>query len=166
MKKNIRNLFYIQCENGNILNVFLENNIVAVGWAELGNLKSIKRYDEVKNLFKNYYPSLTDGQQSSKASILFKFLKEIRTGDYIITFDISSKIFYIGEVLSNYKYLLKYPDKPNVKNVQWKYYVEKVSLSQTTKYKLGALRTVFLVNPDAAKEIIAKARLIKKTEKI
>ena len=68
-------------KNAFLIDEFKENNIVAIGWG-LGNLKD-KSKEEIEELVYEKYPNKTKNQNTIIVAQEYKFLKDIKKGDYV-----------------------------------------------------------------------------------
>ena len=82
--------------NSFLINEFLNQNLIAIGW-NLGDL-SDKSSNEIIELFKNKYLDTRSAKQ------VVRFVQDINIGDYVITSDNESKIYYLGIITSSYYY--------------------------------------------------------------
>lgn len=88
--------------------------------------------------------------------IIDAFVNVIKAGDYVVTYDKSSCLYYIGEVIGDYFFddnLSK--DYPNLRKVKWNNKViSRDDLSSASKNSLGSVSTVFHLSHEAENEII------------
>jgi len=99
-------------------------------------------------------------------SQVLRFLKEIKAGDTVITYDRDRRIYYIGKVLSQAVWSPdKVPNMPHVRQVHWTHRVLRDRLNVDTKNTLGAIQTLFQVKKRAADELLEKAVPINEPEK-
>lgn len=88
--------------------------------------------------------------------IIDAFVNVIKAGDYVVTYDKSSRLYYIGEVIGDYFFddnLSK--DYPNLRKVKWNNKViSRDDLSSASKNSLGSVSTVFHLSHEAENEII------------
>jgi len=137
---------------------FIQKNIVALGWSEMGNFDLTSTKVKLIPVYQQTYASHTDGQVQNGVSQLVRFIQEIKVGDMIMTHDRDKQLYYTGEIISTCKWqpdLLN--ELPRIRDVHWKSYVPRSILSSETKNSLGAIQTLFLVRGKSAAEILAKA---------
>src|SRR5687768_4359629 len=93
---------------GYLIEEFLSNNIIAIGWNELGQISDSIDYAQLKEIFKAVYPDDKVGRVNQSVSQIWKFIKEIRIGDKVVTYDSGTRQYYLGEIISNYKFNAEY----------------------------------------------------------
>ena len=65
--------------------LFLNQNIIAIGWPEMGDLSQlVSSRDEFKERFLKTYPNGKKGAVATSAGMLFWFVHEVQIGDYIV----------------------------------------------------------------------------------
>lgn len=145
-------------EGAFLIDRFKNENRVVIGW-EIGDLNKVKNLDEIKNLIKKHQPEKKVGQVNIAASQISKFRFNFKKGDYVISYDPQNRLYLVGEITSDYIYDDKfYPENPleycDVREVKWLGEVKRDILKTATKNTLGAISTIFEINPDARKEIL------------
>jgi len=145
-------------EGAFLIDRFKNENRVVIGWS-LGDLTNIKSADEIKQLFRDKYPEKKEGNINISASQVSKFRFEFKIGDNVVSYDPQNRIYLVGEITSDYIYDGKfYPEDHleycDTRNVKWLGKVQRDVLSTSTKNTLGAISTIFEINPDSAGEII------------
>jgi len=160
-------MWMLRSQAGQLLPRFLEDGIVALGWAEIGDLKNKTRESIKKSLYNNF-PQKDYKAIPTWTGILENFVHNVEKGDLIITYDPSMRIYYVAEVIGNYKYMKSYSDIPNVRKVKW--FDQEISrdmLSLKAKHSLGATMSLFRVPKGIEteiKEILAGKKVPPKTE--
>ena len=65
--------------------LFLHENVIAIGWKEIGDLKQINSSrDAFKKQYEKVYPDAKKGAIANGAGMLYRFVHEVQIGDYII----------------------------------------------------------------------------------
>lgn len=86
-------------------NLFLQNNVIAIGWEEMGSLDEIeKTRDDFKTAYSKVYFDATKGSVATSAGQLYRFVCEMQIGDYIIFPSKIDRKINIGVVESDYFY--------------------------------------------------------------
>ena len=143
-----------------LIDAFKERNIVALGW-DLGNLKD-KNADDIKRLMKEKYPDENKNCLSNASSQVIKFRHTIKKGDYVLSYNPSSRKYLLGEITSDY-YFSKDLENEGIdyirghndtRDVKWLGEVSRDKLKVSTKNTLGAISTLFNINEDAEKDIL------------
>ena len=145
---------------------FLELELVAIGWDELGPIEEDETKSQLLRRYQTTYPDQSAGSAQTGVSQVLRFLKEIKVGDTVVTYDRDRRIYYIGKVLSQTMWSPdKVPNMPRVRQVNWTHRVLRDRLSVDTKNTLGAIQTLFQVKKRAADELLEKAVPINEPEK-
>ena len=146
-------LWIVRSNNGEYIESFLTEHVVGLNWLPNENLQG-KDLQSIKAILLKYYP---DKEKSipSWASMINNFVNKISIGDYVLTYDPSSRIYYIGKIKGEYLFCPKTNDCHHVRKVQWeKQEISRDSLSNDTKNSLGSTLTVFQLKKEQEKEII------------
>lgn len=143
-----------------LIDAFKERNIVALGWG-LGDLKD-KNADDIKRLMEETYPDESKYALGIASSQVIKFRHTIKKGDYVLSYNPSSRKYLLGEITSDY-YFSKDLENEDIdyigghndtRNVKWLGEVSRDKLKVSTKNTLGAISTLFNINEDAKKDIL------------
>lgn len=133
---------------------FLNRNVVAIGWAEAGDYVSARSKDELSSRIKAAYPDRTDRQTEVTVGQIWRFLRDVRQGDAVLTYDPSTRLYHIGRIEGEADYRPDdIPSLPVQRPVGWTASVSRDDLSPRAKGKLGALLTLFLVEDQTAHEL-------------
>jgi len=146
-------LWVVRSNNGEYIEQFLTENVVGLNWLPDENLKG-KDLQSIKSTLLKHYP---DKAKSIPvwAGIINSFINKIGIGDYVLTYDPSSRIYYIGKIAGDYFFNSKFNDCPHTRKVHWnKQEISRDSLSNDTKNSLGSTLTVFQLRKDQEKEIL------------
>ena len=140
-------------EGSFLIDEFLKNNIVAIGW-DLGDLTD-KSDDEIRVLFQNKYKNLRSVNQ------VLRFKNEIQIGDYVLTAKGATRTYFIGKITTDYhrNHVITQKDSSgdnyfDVRNVEWLGEVQRDSLKKSTQGTVGANNTVFKINDDAKDDVL------------
>lgn len=107
-------------ENNNIINQWFNNNIVSIGFSEIGNPKDYDTKDKLLVRCDEIYNNEAPIFRIRIESQLWKFSREIDIGDKIITFSIKDESYYLATVKNNYVFLPEVSkDTPNIIKVEW-----------------------------------------------
>lgn len=136
---------------------FREHGVAALGWKTLGKLSSATTKEEILQLFDEHYPAAKRKTRSTWANQVVRFISEIAVGDYVTTYDPELRVYLLGTVKSDYEWQPKLEDMPHTRKVKWSLRVPRDSLSGPTKNTIGAIQTLFLLNEDAAADLLKNA---------
>lgn len=138
--------------NDNLIDFWIKNGIVTVGWSEVGNPLEYETKDKLLMKCDEVYSSVMPAKRIQYESQIWRFSREILKNDRIITYNAATREYYIGIVLEDYKYMDdKYPKYPNVLKVKWiEKRISEKSISKELKDSLSQNYVVFRVfNCDA-----------------
>ncbi len=142
---------------GRYFEEFKNNSIVAIGWAEIGNLSSLRTRDDLSRAVASTYPDYKPGKAINSVGQLNRFVREMKINDRVLTYDPSERVYLVGTIVSEYEYspsILE--DDPNTRRVRWEGEVPRDVLSVPTRNTLGSILTLFLLSSEASKEIEEK----------
>ena len=134
---------------------FLTKNIVSIGWNETGDLAKVENIEKLKELIKKNYPEYKDGQVISSAGQIYRFLFEFKKGDCVMTYNPSERIYWIGEIESDYKFDDKICEYFHTRKIKWIGKVQRDDLSTSSKNILGATLTIFDIPKQAREELFS-----------
>lgn len=149
------NMWMVRAEvQGRYFEEFKTNSIVAVGWVDVGDLSPLKTREDFSRAVTKAYPDFKPGKIINSVGQLHRFAREIKINDRVLTYDPSERVYLVGTIVSEYEYLPSIlADDPNVRRVKWEGTVLRDSLSIPTRNTLGSILTLFLLSPEASKEI-------------
>lgn len=142
-------------ENARSIEDFLQRKIIAIGWKLVGDLTKVKSATEVKEKLRKEYPHFKDGKTNISAATLFKFKNEFKVGQLVITYDPNERLYWIGEITSDYQY--RPNDLENLihfRSVSWIKSVSRDILSTKSKNSLGSTVTIFKIADEAREELL------------
>lgn len=142
-------------EGAYLIEDFLKNKSVAIGWDEVGDLSKVTDVEVVKKKLRTSYPQFKDGQVNNFSGQLSRFRNEFTKGQSVITYNPNERVYWIGEIMSDYEYLPQLiKSYPHVRKVEWKQSVSRDQLSTTSKNSLGSTLTIFKISPLTVKELL------------
>ncbi len=142
-------------EGARLMPYFIEHSVVAIGLSELGYLDNQLSKEALNEYVRSECSHLYERPAISIVSLLFRFLNNINIGDNILSYDAKSKIYYIGEVISEPFFDEDIiPQHPRLIKVKWMSQVEKKLLCKSTQNQLGAALTLFQVTGAAREEML------------
>lgn len=142
---------------------FLTNGEVAIGWGKVGEIAAKTGDDEIQRRFRAAYPDKREGSVNVWLAQVKRFLREIRVGDEVVTYDPGQRTYFLGVVESDVTWRQGH-DLPRVRKVKWSLRVRRDLLSTSTRNSLGSIATFFRVNNEASDELRTKAVAIDATE--
>lgn len=127
--------------------LFLEKNCIAIGWARMGDLSGLKPDREsfkakVAATFPEYKPAAIPGN----AGQLFRFVHEMKAGDWVVYPSKRDRMVHIGQIVGGYQFdtsvIAAYPNRRAVK---WVKTLPRTSFSQGALYEIGSAISLFMV---------------------
>ena len=145
-------------DRGFMTQSFLDAGIVAIGWPLVGDIRLFPSKDALFEGVASRYPEASKGNWQSSASQLIRFLKELKTGDSVVTFEADTRNYHFGEIIGEHRFdKSAFPDFPNQRAVKWIKAISRDSLSIETKNSLGSTLTLFKIPQVAADELAKSA---------
>ncbi len=136
--------------------LFLRKKVIAVGWHEMGDVSKIGNDREaLKAKIADTYPKAKPGAIPVHAGQLFRFINEVKIGDFVVYPSKIDRHIYIGRVKSDHRYDTSVStDYPNVRDVEWVDEYPRTLFTQGALYEIGSALTLFQVK-NYADEFIA-----------
>jgi restriction system protein len=141
-------------EGGVIVEDFKNSECVAIGWADLGDMAALQTREQFTKAVDKAYPGSRKMQIATSAGQTFRFVREMKPGDRILTYDPGKREYLVGTITGDYAYKPNaITDYPQVRSVKWDGSVKRDHLTVSTRNSLGAIATLFQLPPDAADEV-------------
>lgn len=141
-------------QGGRLFDVFKDNGIVAIGWAEVGDLTEAKSRKSIAQQIAAWWPTRKSQAIAMDAGQLHRFVNEMAVGDTVVTYDPSRRVYLVGEIAGPYRFDSKYvPEDPQVRPVRWRGEVSRDLLSVSSRNSLGAISTLFLLSREVVEDI-------------
>ncbi len=99
--------------NGEYLDEFRKNNIIKIGWGEIGDISDIANREDIIQLLEEKYPTGTSRKNDSLA--LYQFVNEMNVGDIVFIKSGRHTLYGYGEVTSDYIY----DNNQHIRNIKW-----------------------------------------------
>lgn len=141
-------------EGGYLVQDFKSGSFVSIGWAQMGDMGELKSRDQFTKTVEKAYPDQRKMQVAVSAGQTYRFVREMKVGDRVLTYDSAQREYLVGTITGEYTYKPS-PDHPypQVRTVVWQGVVKRDQLSVNTRNSLGAIATLFLLPTEAADEI-------------
>lgn len=125
--------------------ILLNQNIIAIGWDGMGDLSQITgTRDAYKDKYVSAYPGAKKGAIATSVGMLYRFVCEVRPGDYVIFPSKIDRMINIGIVEGGY-YHESGKFYPNRRKVKWLKHLPRTAFSQGALYEVGSALTFFQV---------------------
>ncbi len=126
--------------------LFLNDNIIAIGWRNMGDLMLIEgNRDAFKDRYNEVYPDSKKGAVANGAGMLYRFVYEVQIGDYIVFPSKIDRQIYIGAVESDYIYNPDATEYVEQRKVKWLKHLPRTAFSQGALYEVGSAMSFFSV---------------------
>lgn len=153
-------MWMIRGEGGRLYDDFRERSVAAIGWAKLAPLaKAGMTRKQLATEFRTLEPHLRQGQITSGASQVWRFINEIKVDDWVVTYSRNNRTYLIGKVTGDFQYRDDWvdDDMPMARTVAWESKeIDRDSLQQPSKNSLGSTLTIFKVPDFAAQDLLAQ----------
>jgi restriction system protein len=141
-------------EGAYLIYEFLNQNLVAIGWNSVGNLKEVKGLKDIKEKLKKAYPDFKDSQINNFAGQLQRFRFEFQKGQKVVTYAPNERQYHIGEIISDYDYSQTEAEFHHFRKISWLNKISRDSLSTSAKNSLGSTLTIFKIPYEIEEELL------------
>jgi len=140
---------------GRLADEFVENGLVALGAAPVGDLSQFSDKQALMAALKKQRPDFKPGRVQTAASQWIRFRDEVHPGDRVVTYDSSRRVYHVGTIASGYRHQPgTIADFQHCRAVEWQGEVERDALSSRARNSLGSTLTLFRLPDDVADEIL------------
>jgi restriction system protein len=136
----------VRAGNDNELaDIVQEDGVVAIGWANMGDVSHLETRAEFKQRYRQVNPEASDGRVAVNAGQIYRFVREMQQGNYVLTYIKSSREVLIGVVDGGYEYLDEgyFDHYCHVRQVDWLAKVSRDDFGQRARNSMGSTLTVF-----------------------
>ncbi|MCB1355019.1 MAG: restriction endonuclease [Maritimibacter sp.] len=138
----------------------VEKSQVSIGWPEIGDLSKLPPDREaIKEAIARAYPDKKQGAIPVEAGVIYRFVHEVKAGDYVIYPSKHNRMVNIGKFTGEFLYAVGSEadilNMPNSRAVTWLGHFPRSDFSQSALYEIGSFITLFKVKNYAA-EFLAK----------
>jgi restriction system protein len=139
--------------------IFLKKNQLALGWETMGDLAGLKpTRDAFKARLVQIYPDRKPGYYPMATGQLFRFVHEMKIGDWVVYPSKRDRRVYIGEIAGPYLYADKQNDRyPHRRPVRWIKDFPRTAFRQGALYEIGSAMSFFQVKNYADEFLAAVA---------
>ena len=126
--------------------LFLNNNVIAIGWKAIGDLSLIEADREAfKEKYKQAFPDSKPQAVPTSAGMLFRFAHEMQIGDYVVFPSKFNREINIGIVEGEYTYVDSNSEYVQRRKVKWLKHLPRTAFSQGALYEVGSALSLFLI---------------------
>ena len=127
-------------------NLFLKNNVIAIGWPDFADLSKVTATREAfKERYAQIYPNDKPGAIPTSAGMLYRFIHEIKIGDYVVFPSKVDRMVNIGVVEGEYTYVDSEKEYVQQRKVKWLKHLPRTSFTQGALYEIGSAMSLFMV---------------------
>lgn len=145
-------------------NLFLQKDVIAIGWKEMCDLSKIEASREAfKEQYHKVYPKAKKGNVANGAGMLFRFAHEVQVGDYVVFPSKIDRQINIGTVEGKYFYDETATEYVQQHKVKWLKNLPRTAFSQGALYEVGSALSFFTVKNYADEYLSALDKGFKKT---
>ncbi len=131
---------------GDADSLFLEKQVVALGWNEMGDLSKLPATREAfRDRVAAIYPAKKPGAIPNNAGQLFRFVHEVAVGDLVAYPSKVDRHVHIGRVTSGYAYAPSSSGYPHQRKVKWLKQVPRTAFTQGALYEIGSAMSFFQI---------------------
>lgn len=151
-------MWMIRGDAGKLYDDFRDKQIVGIGWSQLApQVKPGLSRAQLTALYQEADPLIKLGTARSGASQVWRFVNEIKKGDWVITYSPANRTYLLGKITSDFQYRPEWQEEGMgiARQVKWNTQeIDRDRLSTATKNTLGSTLTVFLLPDFAALELL------------
>jgi restriction system protein len=127
--------------------LFLKQNFIGLGWSKIGDLSRLRPDREAfKAKVAECWPEWKPGKIPNSAGQLFRFVHEIKIGDFVVYPSKRDRYVHIGQIEGPYKYDPNLePGYPNLHAVKWLRSLPRTRFKQGALYEIGSALSLFQV---------------------
>ena len=81
---------------GRVFEDFRNDSLVAIGWNEIGDLNQYGSRKAVIEAVARAYPAWKAGQVAAASGQIYRFAREMKVGDGMVTYDPSGRVYLLG----------------------------------------------------------------------
>ena len=132
---------------------FRSQGMVAIAWNEAGDASPSTPAADIDASFAKAFPERKPGWRSICAGQVKRFIGELKEGDSVCTYDPNRRVYLVGSVGASLDWHPEH-ELGRQRAVKWNGQVYRDTLSVKTRNTLGAISTLFRLNPEASAELL------------
>lgn len=138
--------------------VFLQKGVALIGYDIGLDPAQVRSRDDVFAAWRAAKPSWTLGRVRNVVGQFYRFAKEMRIGDRVLTYDGNRRLYYLGTIASDVQVVPRDEEGMRyARKVSWATQVPRDRLTAATRNTLGSTLTIFVVRGDALVDLDAHA---------
>jgi restriction system protein len=125
--------------------MFREERIIGISWGAVGDLGEIRADREAyKAAVRPHFPDKPNGYVINAASQLFRFVTEMKQGDWVVYRSAFDRRLHVGRIAGDYRFdPTVSKEYPNTRAVVWQKTLPLTAVSQGALHELGSALTLF-----------------------
>lgn len=124
----------------------MKNIVIAIGWPGFGDLSKVTATREAfKERYAQIYPNDKPGAIPTSAGMLYRFIHEIKIGDYVVFPSKVDRMVNIGVVEGEDTYVYSEKEYVQQRKVKWLKHLPRTSFTQGALYEIGFAMSLFMV---------------------
>jgi len=143
-------------KNGENEALAIENNIVTIGWNELGDLSPAKERQDLYDMFETTFPDAGKGRVANHVGQVWAFRARFQVGDLVVLPLKTQSAIAIGKITGDYQYRTDLGDSAkHTRPVEWlKTDLPRTMFDQDLLHSFGAFMTVCEIKRNDAEQRI------------
>lgn len=126
------------------------------GLTDFGDLSKVTATREAfKERYAQVYPNDKPGAIPTSAGMLYRFIREIKVGDYVVFPSKFDRMVNIGVVEGEYTYVDSEKEYVQQKKAKWLKHLPRTSFTQGVLYEIGSAMSLFMVKNYADEYLVA-----------
>ena len=133
---------------------FIEKGVVAIGWGDVGDLNNFQSREDILTKVREQWPEWKPQHHVTSNAMLYRFLREMKPGHGVITYDQTRRIYAVGKIDGDYRFDPAFHYE-NVRPVKWDATeISRDALSPATRNTLGSALALFRLSDDAEGDVL------------
>ena len=128
--------------------IFLDSNVIAIGWREMGDLSRIAPNREAyKKAFSVVFPNASKNSAANQVGQLYRFVCEAKIGDYVVFPSKLNRSINIGQIEGEYFHNQSESRFVQQRKMKWiKTAIPRTDFSQGALHEIGSAMTFFQIS--------------------
>ncbi len=148
--------------------LFLNKNVIAIGWSDLGDLSKLGADREAfREKMSEVYPDAKKQAIATNTGQVYRFVNEVQIGDYIVFPSKTDRMINLGVVEGDYYFSEDTSDSMydyvNRRKVKWLKHIPRMMFTQGALYESGSAMSLFSIKNYADEYIAALDKDFKKS---
>ncbi|MFN0219802.1 MAG: restriction endonuclease [Hyphomicrobium sp.] len=144
---------------GQYFESFRDKEIVAIGWVEAGDVSKLQLRADFQRIVRQNYAGAKDQWIVVAAGQIFRFWREMKIGDRVVTYDPTARSYLCGQITGDCEFdgREEIDGLKNKRKVKWAREKPRDRLSIPSLNSLGAILTLFSISENVSNELWSDA---------